>query len=158
MLHIRRARAHSLAGEAIGAYRAVGDALTAYDNGIPAADDLPSMYWINAGEIHQAAASAALSLHDPARALDHFTAAATHHDPYDADKEPRGAAIYLFRRAAAHAGLGDLDGAVETAQQAVDLMGGINSARGNSSLAELRTDLTRHHRVSLVKDFLEMTS
>jgi hypothetical protein len=44
-------RAHSLAGEATGAYRAVDDAMTAYDNGIPAGDDLPSMYWINAGEV-----------------------------------------------------------------------------------------------------------
>jgi hypothetical protein len=69
----------------------------------------------------------------------------------------RGAAIYLFRPAAAHAELGDLDGAIETAQHAVDLMGGLSSARGSIALAELRTDLTRQRRVPLVKDFLEMT-
>lgn len=157
MLHIRRARAHSLAGEPASAYRAIDDALTAYDNGVPADEDLPSMYWINAGEIHQAAASAALSLRDPARALQHFTTATTHSDPYDTEKEPRGTAIYLIRRASAYLALGDLDGTVETARQAVDLMGGVSSARGTSALTELRTDLANRRGVPLVKDFLELT-
>ncbi|WP_433856667.1 transcriptional regulator [Streptomyces kronopolitis] len=158
MLHIRRARAHSLAGESAAAYRSIDDALTVYDNGIPAGDDLPSMYWVNAGEIHQAAASAALSLQDPARALNHFTAAATHTDPYDAEKEPRGTAIYLLRQASAYLVLGDLDGTVETARPAVDLMGGVNSARGSSALAELRTDLARYCSTPVVKDFLSETA
>lgn len=158
MLHIRRARAHSLAGEATAAYRAIDDALVAYDRGIPVLEDLPSMYWINAGEILQAAASSALSLGDPARALNHFTAAAAHHDPYDADREPRGAAIYLVRQAAAHLALRDLDGAVETAQHAVDLMGGVSSARGDSALIGLRTELAAHRGTPVVRDFLELTS
>ncbi|WP_257980905.1 transcriptional regulator [Streptomyces sp. CB02959] len=157
MLHIRRARAHSLAGEPAAAYRAIDDALAVYDNGFPATADLPTMYWVNTGEIHQAAASAALSLHDPARALEHFTAAATHADPYDAEKEPRGAAIYLIRKASAYLALDDLDGTVETARHAVDLMGGVSSARGNSALTELRSALVRRRGVPVVKDFLELT-
>ncbi|MFD3422470.1 transcriptional regulator [Streptomyces decoyicus] len=157
MLHIRQARAHSLAGEPAAAYRAIDDALTAYDNGIPATADLPTVYWVNTGEIHQAAASAALSLHDPARALNHFTVAATHTDPYDAEKEPRGAAIYLIRKASAYLVLDDLDGTVETARHAVDLMGGVSSARGSSALTELRSDLGRRRGVSVVKEFLELT-
>ncbi|PJN36636.1 hypothetical protein CG747_32385 [Streptomyces sp. CB02959] len=100
---------------------------------------------------------AALSLHDPARALEHFTAAATHADPYDAEKEPRGAAIYLIRKASAYLALDDLDGTVETARHAVDLMGGVSSARGNSALTELRSALVRRRGVPVVKDFLELT-
>ncbi|WJY43268.1 transcriptional regulator (plasmid) [Streptomyces sp. P9-2B-2] len=157
MLHIRRARAYSLAGEPAAAYRAIDDALSAYDNGVPATADLPTVYWVNAGEIHQAAASAALSLHDPARALEHFTAAATHADPYDAEKEPRGAAIYLIRKASAYLALEDLDGTVETARHAVDLMGGVSSARGSSALTELRSALVRRRGVPVVKDFLALT-
>lgn len=158
MLYIRRARAHSLAGEPTAAYRAIDDALTAYDNGVPAGDDLPSVYWINAGEIHQAAASAALSLRDPARALGHFTAAVTDSDPYDAEKEPRGTAIYLIRQASAYLALGDLDGTVETTRHAVELMGGVSSARGGSALAELRADLARHRSAPVVADFLGDTA
>ncbi len=157
MLHIRRARAHSLAGEPVAAYRAIDEALAAYDNGVPVGEDLPSMYWVNAGEIHQAAASAALSLRDPARALEHFTAATTHADPYDTEKEPRGTAIYLIRQASAYLALDDLDGTVETARHAVNLMGGVSSARGTSALTELRTDLARRRGVPVVKDFLELT-
>lgn len=158
MLHIRRARAHSLAGEPTAAYRAIDDALAAYANGIPAGDDLPAMYWINAGEIHQAAASAALSLGDPARALRHFTAAATDPDPYDEDKEPRGAAIYVIRQASAYLAMGDLDATVETGKHAVDLMGGVSSARGGSALAELRADLAKHRSAPVVSGFLDDTA
>ncbi|MEU6328161.1 hypothetical protein ABZ851_12895 [Streptomyces sp. NPDC047049] len=91
--HIRLTRAHSLAGEPAAAYRAIDDALAAHGNSAPAGADLPSPYWANAGENHQAAASAALSLHDPARALEHVTAAVTHADPYDvgyAHHDPAG--------------------------------------------------------------------
>lgn len=110
------------------------------------------------GEIHQAAASAALSLHDPARALGHFSAAATHSDPYDVEKEPRGTAISLIRQASAYLALGDLDGTVETAQHAVGLIGGVSSARSSSSLAELRTDLAQYRSAPVVESFLGETA
>ncbi|MDP9868870.1 MULTISPECIES: hypothetical protein [Streptosporangium] len=67
------------------------------------------MYWVTAGELHQVAASSALSLGEPQRALRHFDAALSHHDPYDTEKEARGTAIYLARRAEAHLALGDVD-------------------------------------------------
>jgi hypothetical protein len=47
---------------------------------------------------------------------------------------------------------------VGTARLAVDLMGGVSSARGNSTLAELRTDLNHHRSVPVVKDFLGETA
>ncbi|NDZ76978.1 transcriptional regulator [Streptomyces sp. SID10853] len=157
MLYIRTARAHSIAGEPAAAYRAIDTALDAYGSGVPAGEDLPQMYWINTGEILQAAGSSALSLGDPARALRYFTEAATHNDPYDSTKEPRGTAIYLARKAAAYRELGDLDGAVHTAEEAVALMGGVSSARGNSTLGDLRDGLDRHRTVPAVAAFLEAT-
>ena len=158
ILLIRQARAHSIAGQASAAYRAVDAALTAYGQAGLADQDVDALYWVTAGEVFQAAGSAALSLGEPARALEFFSAAATHPDPYDAAKEPRGAAIYASRRASAYLALGDLDGAVETARQTVELMGGVTSARGSSTLAGLHADLTRHRRLPAVADFLNETS
>lgn len=158
MLHIRRARAHSIAQEPAAAYRAIDDALVAYDRGIPPGDDPRSMYWVTTGEVSQAAASAALSLGDPQRALTYVSAAATGQGPYDAEKEPRGTSIYLAREAAAHLALGDLDGAVETARRSVDLMGGVSSARGSETLTGLRSELTRHRSIPVVKNFLDETA
>ncbi|MFJ5105170.1 transcriptional regulator [Streptomyces sp. NPDC088554] len=158
MLHIRQARAYSIAQEPTAAYRAIDDALTAYDQGIPPDEDQQSMYWVTTGEVFQAAASTALSLGDPQRALTYFSAAATHHDPYDPEKEPRGTAIYLARKAEAYLALGDLDGAVETAQQSVNLLGGVSSARGSETLIGLRSELTRHRAIPVVKNFLNETA
>ncbi|WP_239476266.1 transcriptional regulator [Streptomyces sp. CS090A] len=157
LLHLRRARAHSIARDPAAAYRAIDDALTAYVHGTPPEHDVPSLYWITAGEVLQAAGSAALTLNDPHRALVYFQAAATHPDPYDPHKEPRGTAIYLTRTATAHLSRGDVDGAVETARRALDLMAGVGSARGNDSLSVLRTQLSRHRSAPVVRDFLAET-
>ncbi|MFE8978731.1 hypothetical protein ACFYM7_35730 [Streptomyces cyaneofuscatus] len=116
------------------------------------------MYWVNSGEVFQAAASAALSLGEPQRALTYFSAAATHHDPYDPEREPRGTAIYLARQAEAYLALGDLDGAVEAAQRSIDLLGGVTSARGSETLTSLRSKLTRHRAIPVVKSFLNETA
>ncbi|MEV7897416.1 transcriptional regulator [Streptomyces cyaneofuscatus] len=158
MLHIRQARAHSIAQEPTAAYRAIDDALAAYGRAVPADQDVPSMYWVNSGEVFQAAASAALSIGDPQRALTYFSAAATHHDPYDPEREPRGTAIYLARQAEAYLALGDLDGAVETAQRSIDLLGGVTSARGSETLTTLRSKLTRHRAIPVVNNFLNDTA
>jgi tetratricopeptide (TPR) repeat protein len=81
MLHARAARAHSKAGEATAAWRAVERAFAAYDSAPPPREDMVSPYWVNHGGLHQAAASSALSLGEPKRALEHFVAARTHADP-----------------------------------------------------------------------------
>jgi tetratricopeptide (TPR) repeat protein len=154
MLLIRQARAHSISGNSTAAYGAIDSALSAYEAGGPADEDLATVYWVNAGEVFQAAGSAALSLGEPGRALEYFTIAATHPDPYNAAKEPRGAAIYQARRASAYLVLGDIEGAVETARQTVDLMGGVSSARGTSTLADLQAELTRYRRLPAVANFL----
>ena len=49
MLLIRRARAHSIAGNAPATYQAIEDALVTYEASGPTDEDLPSMYWITAG-------------------------------------------------------------------------------------------------------------
>jgi hypothetical protein len=63
---------------------------------------LPSMYWVTMGELHMFAASTALSLGGPRRALEFFDLAVSGQDPCDAEQEARGTAIYLSRRAEAH--------------------------------------------------------
>ncbi|WP_067127943.1 hypothetical protein [Microtetraspora malaysiensis] len=157
MLHVRRARAHSMAREPAAAYRAMDDAFRAYDRSGPVTEDRPGMYWLTAGELHQSTASAALTIGEPRRALQHFDAAIRHHDPYDVDKEARGAVIYLARRAEAHLALGDVDAAVGTAHEVLVRMGGVESARATGTIAELRSRLNAHQQVPAVRDFLEMT-
>lgn len=113
------------------------------------------MYWINHGELHQVAASSALSLNEPKRALENFTAALTHADPYDTDREARGSAIYLARQAEAHLALGDVDAAVEVGHHVIGAMGGVDSARTTGTLAELRDHLNDHRHVPTVREFLD---
>ncbi|MEU4199196.1 transcriptional regulator [Streptomyces sp. NPDC026294] len=157
MLHARQARAHSKAGEAKAAYHAVDAAFAAYHRAGPAAHDAPSMYWMTHGEAQEVAASCALSLGEPARALEHFDAALRHEDPYNTRTEARGAGIYLARQAEAHLALGDLDAAVDIAGRAIEQLGGADSARGTSTLADLREQFTAHRTARPVADFLDLT-
>ncbi|GHE14817.1 transcriptional regulator [Streptomyces alanosinicus] len=154
MLHARAARAHSKAGEPTAAWHQVDKAFAAYDTAPPPDEDLPSMYWINHGELHQVAASSALTLGEPKRALENFTAALDHADPYDTQREARGTAIYLARQAEAHLGLGEVDAAVEVGHQVIGAMGGVDSARTTDTLTELREGLSSHQDVPAVRDFL----
>lgn len=158
MLHARAARAHSVAGEQLAASRAIDAAFAAYTGAGPAADDLPSMYWITAGELHQVAGSTALALGTPARALERFDAALRDEDPYDTASEPRGTAIYLARKAEAQFALGDIDAATDTAGQVLTALGGTGSARGASTIATLRRILATQAKVAVVRDFLESTT
>ncbi|WP_340375711.1 helix-turn-helix domain-containing protein [Streptomyces sp. SS7] len=158
LLHARTARAHAKAGNRYGAHQAVDAAFGAYACATPADQDVPSMYWITEGELHQVAASAALDLGEHRRALEHFQAAGDADDPYDTEKEPRGTAIYLTRRAETHLALGEIDAAVDLAQQAVDRMGGTASARGSSTITALRGKLAAHRAIPDVRDFLAATA
>lgn len=158
MLHARRARAHSKAGEAVDAYQAVDAALAAYDRAGPASDDLPAIYWMTAGELHQVAASAALSLGEPRRALDYFDAALSQDDPYDLNTEARGTSIYLARKVEAYLALGDIDAALETAYQVLDQMSGVDSVRASNTLAGLNAELRNHQHIRAVQEFLGLTA
>lgn len=159
MLYARACRAHARAGDARAADRAANAALDAYEHAGDVADDPACVYWVNRGEIHQLLGSSALNLGHPATALRHFQDAtnAQKDEAYDGDAFPRGAAIYLARMAEAQLDLGDIDAAVGTAHDAVDRMGGITSARSSSTLTDMRTKLSRHRGVPVVRDFLLST-
>ncbi|MGW5353368.1 transcriptional regulator [Streptomyces sp. NPDC004031] len=159
MLYARACRAHARAGDPRAADRAAGAALAAYDHAGPVADDPGCVYWVNRGEIHQLLGSSSLNLRHPATALRHFQDATAAHaaEAYDGDAFPRGHAIYLARLAEAHLDLGDLDAAAAAAHDAVARMGGITSARGTSTLTDLRTKLARHRGVPVIRDVLHAT-
>ncbi|GAA3386359.1 transcriptional regulator [Streptomyces racemochromogenes] len=155
MLHARAARAHSKADAPSAAWRQIDAAFDAYSRADSPKADLPSMYWVNHGELHQVAASSALSLSEPRRALEHFNAALHHDDPYDSDREVRGAVIYQVRQAEAHLALGDINAALDTGHQVITAMGGIDSARTTGTLQELRAQLADHQHIPTVRDFLD---
>ncbi|MCQ8769820.1 hypothetical protein [Streptomyces telluris] len=158
MLHTRAARAYSKADEPTAAYRAIDAAFAAYDRaGPPSTICLRcSMYWMTHGEVHEVAASCALPLSEPARALEHFDAALRHEDPYGTRTEARGAGIYLARQAEAHLALGDIDAAVAAAERAVEQLEGADSARGTSALTDLRGRLAAHRTALPVAGFLDL--
>lgn len=158
MLHARGARAHSKAtgpGHARPAWQHIQAAFDAYDHAGPASEDVAPMYWINKGELHQVAASCALSLGEPARALEHFDAAANNADPYNDTREVRGTVIYLARKGEAYLALDEPEAAVEVAEQVVDQLGGVDSARSSGAFKDLCTGLGRRHDVAAVRQFLD---
>ncbi|MFI1584703.1 tetratricopeptide repeat protein [Embleya sp. NPDC020630] len=136
LVYARKARAHATAGEPKPAYRAIDSALHAYDTDRAPDDHTGPLYWVNRGEIHQFAASSALTLGDPHRALAHFDEAYRADDAYDPDLEARGAAIYLARQAEAYLALGEIDAAAQMADRTLDL-GGTESARVRDLLTDL---------------------
>lgn len=163
MLHARLARAYAHAGEPRASARAQDAALNSYDRSRDRSpeEDPDCVYWVNLGELRMLAGSCALNLGHPQQALAHFTAAPAGMrtvDAYREDDFPRGAAIYLAREAEARISLDDLDGAVDTAHRAVMHLGGVSSARGTSTLDDLRTKLAVRKDVPLVREFLESTA
>ncbi|MDT0446794.1 transcriptional regulator [Streptomyces johnsoniae] len=162
VLHARRARAHAKAGDHRAAARAQEAAFTAYDRTRERApDDEPdAVYWVSLGELESWAATNAMNLGEPARALGHFEAipAAQRDEGHDPAAFPRAAALRLARTAEAHIALGDLDAAVATAHHAIDHLGGVTSARSTSTLGDLRTQLAAHRDTAVVRDFLSRTA
>jgi hypothetical protein len=163
MLQARLARAHAHAGDQRACAHAQVAAFNAYDRARERSpeEDPDCVYWVNLGELRMLAGSCALNLDRPKEALAQFTAAPAGPqaaDAYREDEFPRGAAIYLAREADARISLDDLDGAVETAHRAVEHMGGVSSARGTSTLDDLRSKLATRQDVLLVREFLENTA
>ncbi|WP_431981437.1 transcriptional regulator [Streptomyces qinglanensis] len=162
MLHARLSRAHARAGQERASARAQGAAFDAYDRARErsADEDPPCVYWVDLGELHSWAASNAMNLGQPRQALAHYDSIPAAHraEGYDDQAYPRASALRLTRTAEAHVAVGDLDGAVDSAHQAVDHLGGVTSARGTSTLSDLRTKLTAHRTVPVVREFLGRTA
>lgn len=162
MLHARLARAHARAGQERATARAQGAAFDAYDRARDRSrdGDPACVYWVDQGELHSWAASNAMNLGKPRQALTHYEAIPAAHraEGYDSQAYPRAAALRMARTADAYVAVGDLDGAIDSAHQAVDHMGGVTSARGTSTLSDLRTKLTAHQAVPVVREFLGRTA
>jgi hypothetical protein len=161
VLHARRARAHAKAGERRAAARAEQAAFAAYDRARDRSpeDEPDAVYWVNLGELESWAATNAMNLGDPARALTHFEAIPAAHqtEGHDHHAYPRATALRLARTAEAHIALGDLDTAVHTAHQAIEHLGGVTSARSTSTLSGLRTQLSAYRETAVVREFLDRT-
>lgn len=132
MLHMRAGRALSKAGQRKACAQELESARAVLD---ASSDDAPPWaYWMSAGEIEMIAASSALELDDPRKALDYFAAA--RESEYAAAGYVRDNALYLVRSADAHLRLGDVDAACAVAGQALDHIDGVDSARPADALAD----------------------
>jgi tetratricopeptide (TPR) repeat protein len=155
MLAAREARAVSKAGGRRACARLLNQARDALDAG-PRDADPAVLYWVTYGEVEMIAASSALDLDDPARAVRCFDAAIAA-DYRGDDEYPRSHAIYLARAAEAHLALHDLGAALDRAAHAVRCLGGVDSARSASAITGLRAKLKPHAASPRVRDFLEAT-
>ncbi|MFJ7998530.1 hypothetical protein ACIQ7D_15500 [Streptomyces sp. NPDC096310] len=154
MLHARASRAHARAGNTLASQRAERAAFDAYDRAGSPGDEPGCVYWIDRDELHGWAATNALDLQDPRRALTHHAAIATAHRTGTREQpHPRTAALRLTREADAHLALGDIDAAVHTADQAVRTLGGVTSSRGTTIIMGLKDKLAAH-ATPLVRNFL----
>ncbi|GAA2267895.1 MFS transporter [Streptomyces amakusaensis] len=160
MAHARTSRAHAKAGDHLASRQAEEAAFTAHARTGDPGDEPACVYWVTHNELLSWAASNATDLGDHRRALTHYTeiAAGTPPPPHDGDAYPRSRALRLTREADAHLALRDIDTAVHTAQQAVQTMGGVTSARGTTIHTSLRNKLRTHQSVPAVRDFLEHTA
>lgn len=155
MLAARQARAVSKTGSRPACARLLNQARDALDAG-PRDADPAVLYWVTYGEVEMIAASSALDLGDPSRAVYCFDAAIAA-DYRGDDQYPRSHAIYLARAAEAHLALHDLDAALDRAAHAVRCLGGVDSARSASAITGLRARLRPHAASPAVRDFLEAT-
>lgn len=123
LLHARAACAQSTASEpSVAWHHRLTRALAAYASARPAgAGSAVAVLELTTARLHQFAASSAPTLGESGYALEHFTAAITHHELYDTAQELRDAAVYLARQAEVHLALGDIDSALK-----VDTVGGID--------------------------------
>ncbi|MFE4755455.1 transcriptional regulator [Streptomyces mirabilis] len=160
MVHARASRAHAKAGDLHASQRAEEAAFTAYDRAGHLDDEPACVYWVSRAELHSWAASNASDLNDPRRALTHYAAVTTPREAetYDDDAYPRSRALRLSREADAHLSLRDVDAAVHTADQAVQAIGGVTSARGTTVLTDLRTKLRAHQQLPAVREFVDRTA
>ncbi len=158
MIHARASRAHARAGDRRASQLAEGAAFDAYSRTGSPQEEPACVYWVSLDELHSWAATNALDLSDPARALTHHRAiAAIQHEEHDSHAYPRSAALRLTRQADAHLALGDVDTAVHTADQAMQAIGGVESSRGDSILTDVKRKLAAHHQLPSVRAFLENT-
>jgi tetratricopeptide (TPR) repeat protein len=151
MLHMRAGRALSKTGDRVGCARELAAARSAFESG-PRDEDPPWAYWMSAGEIEMIAASSALELDDPQKALEYFGAARD--SAYAADGYARDNALFLVRSAEAHLRLGDVDAACAVAGEALDQIDGVDSARPSGALADFTRQLRPHSSARSAHEFL----
>lgn len=151
MLHMRAGRALSKTGARKACARELDAARTAFEAG-PTDDDPAWSYWMSAGEIEMIAASSALELDDPRKALQLFGAARD--SSYAADGYARDNALYLVRSAEAHLRLGDVDAACTVAGEALDQIDGVDSARPSGALADFTQQLKPFRSARSAHEFL----
>jgi tetratricopeptide (TPR) repeat protein len=151
MLHMRAGLALSKTGARQACAHELDAAQAVFEAG-SSDDDPPWSYWMSAGEIEMIAASSALELDDPQKALEYFGAARD--SEYAADGYARDNALFLVRSAEAHLRLGDVDAACAVAGEALDQIDGVDSARPSGALADFTKQLRPHISARSAHEFL----
>jgi hypothetical protein len=135
----QKANAYAGLGQADEFAAAIGEA---FDNAHPAPDGSDLADYCTPGYVAMEAGSCWLDLGHPQRALEAFSQVDTQWDP--ALRRDHGLA--LAKRAAAHAGAGDVHTACTTAQDAIAIAAVTRSARTIKELQKVRTLLTQWPR------------
>lgn len=154
MAHARASRAHAKAGDVRSSRRCEDASFAAYERHEPPGGEPSCTYWIDRSELHSWAASNAVDLKDPGRALDHYRAMVQSGPPEPDGAYPRSRSLRLAREAGAHLELRNVDQAAHTAVRAMEALDGITSARSTTILTGLRERLRPYGKVPAVRAFL----
>ncbi|MEE1798103.1 helix-turn-helix transcriptional regulator [Streptomyces sp. JV176] len=150
MLLTRQARGHARLHEERHALAALAEAEELCARG-PGEDDPHWLYWINPGEILGQTGSCYLDLGQPDKAATSF-AAARH---VLSRNETRTHAQFLTRAATAQMRAGDADAGCATAQEVLNLVDGVRSARLDEHLHSMLREARRFNDAAPARALLE---
>ncbi|WP_436890245.1 transcriptional regulator [Nocardiopsis dassonvillei] len=145
----RVAWAHTKAGDARAAMRALGEASEALAR--HGDEEEPAwLYWVDEGELQIMEARAYTELHRPLRAVPLLNDVLSRYDT----THGRELALYLSWLAVAYADANEPEAAAEVARRMLEIANGLGSERTNERARVVRRALERFHDVPEVRDVL----
>lgn len=150
LLWIRQARGHAASGDERRARNALDSAHDAFGQG-PREDDPRWLYWIDDGELACQSGTVLLETGHPVQALEHIDQALAGYSP----AHVRNQASSQVRAAKTLVRMGEPEEACVRAQRALDQVTDLNSARTNTQVRALLTQLAPHRTLTPVAEVFD---
>jgi len=150
LLWVRQARGHAAAGDEVRARNALDRAHETFRQG-PREDDPGWLYWIDEGELACQSGTVLLETGHPDQALERIDQALAGYTP----THVRNQASSQVRAAKILTSMGEHEEACLRIHRALDQIAGLNSARTNTQVRELLTQLAPHRELTTVAEVFD---